>query len=210
MTAGTVLLWRHGQTSFNLEGRVQGGSDIALNEVGLRQAERGSQAILAYLEPVLPAVIVTSHLIRAHATAQALGRLTGQEVLVDGRLRERSFGVFEGRTREEMVAQWPDEYAQWATGLTPPGIGMESRGEVAARVVEAVSEHAAALEEDAVLVVVSHGSATTQALMRLLGMDPRHGAPFRGLDNCHWSTVDHMERGPLEWRLRAHNLGSNP
>lgn len=207
MTAGTVILWRHGQTDYNITGRVQGGTDIALNEVGHGQAARGSRGIMSYLDPVRPAAIIASDLVRAAATAQALADVTGQRVVTDARLRERCFGLFEGRTREELLAEWPDLFAQWTSGGTPAGTGMETRGEVAERVVQAVLEHAGRLEHHDVLVVVGHGSATTQAMTRLLGLDPDVSAPLRGLDNCHWSTLNRVSHGSPEWRLRAHNVG---
>ena len=56
------------------------------------------------------------------------------------------------------------------------------------------------------LVVVSHGSALTQGLVKILGLDPLAWQGLRGLDNCHWSTLIPYSREP-GWRLVSHNLG---
>ena len=67
------MLWRHGQTQWNVEGRFQGQSDIPLDEAGEAQAQRAAR-LLAGLRPDL---IVSSDLLRASATAAPLARLTG-------------------------------------------------------------------------------------------------------------------------------------
>ena len=83
--------------------------------------------------------------------------------------------------------------------------GVESRGEVGSRVAECVSDHFD--EVEGVLVVVSHGSALTQGLVKILGLDPLAWQGLRGLDNCHWSTVIPYSRKP-GWRLVSHNIGA--
>jgi len=206
VTAGTVILWRHGQTDYNLEGRVQGGVDIPLNATGMVQAAAGAAALVRYLGATDRTAIVSSPLARARATAEALAALIGVGVALDARLREREFGAWEGLTRDEMTARWPDEFRLWRTGATPAGIGMETKTQVADRVHAAVLEHAGGRQPAETLVVVSHGSATTQVLARLLGAEPGH-FPVRGLDNAHWSTVNHRPDLAPPWRLRAHNIG---
>ena len=67
-----------------------------------------------------------------------------------------------------------------------------------------MTEHFENAEE--VLVVVSHGSALTQGLVKLLGLDPLAWQGLRGLDNCHWSTLIPYSREP-GWRLVSHNIG---
>ncbi len=209
MTAGTVILWRHGQTDYNLQARVQGGVDIPLNPAGVAQAAVGAASLARYLGEHAGVRIVSSTLVRASATARALAALLGVDVALDPRLREREFGLWEGLTRDEMVARWPEEYRLWRTGATPAGIGMEPKGAVARRVLEAVLEHATPLEPRETLVVVSHGSATTQVMALLLGAEPGEHFPVRGLDNAHWSTLNHRPDLTPPWRLRAHNVGAS-
>ncbi|HEV3030468.1 MAG TPA: histidine phosphatase family protein, partial [Polyangia bacterium] len=88
-----VYLARHGETSWNREGRWQGHTDIALNDVGLGQA----RALGALLRGRDIERIHTSDLARARQTAETAAAMLGvTELVVDPGLRERSFGVFEG------------------------------------------------------------------------------------------------------------------
>jgi len=68
-----IIVWRHGRTEWNLAGRVQGQTDVPLDEVGREQA-REAAARLASLQPTR---IITSDLSRALETADELGRLAG-------------------------------------------------------------------------------------------------------------------------------------
>ncbi len=101
-----IYLLRHGQTEFNLEGRYQGQSDSPLTDCGRRQA-------LAYgtllAEHVGSAPIWTSSLPRAMETARLVAAaLPNAELHLDERLREVSFGVWEGMTRADIAAEWPN------------------------------------------------------------------------------------------------------
>ena len=94
----TLLLARHGETDWNREFRIQGSSDIELNELGRKQAH----ALAQELEHVELDAIYSSDLSRARATAEAVAASHGLEVRLDPRLRERSFGSWEGLTREDI------------------------------------------------------------------------------------------------------------
>lgn len=200
--AKRIIFWRHGQTDYNVQGRVQGQVDIPLNEVGLAQAEAAAEE-LAKLKPDL---IISSDLRRAQATAQVLQGKCGEgvQLLKDDRLRERAFGDFEGLSVKELKARFTGRYEEWRGTGESPLAGVESRGKVGMRVAQCVTEHFENTEE--VLVVVSHGSALTQGLVKLLGLDPLAWQGLRGLDNCHWSTLIPYSREP-GWRLVAHNVG---
>lgn len=106
----TILLIRHGETPWNAVRRLQGHTDIPLNQEGERQAAALARALLAQGVQVL----VSSDLQRAMQTAQALGDLqTGLALQTDARLRERCYGVFEGMLYSEIAQQYPDDYARW-------------------------------------------------------------------------------------------------
>ena len=139
----TLYLARHGETDWNRELRVQGSSDIALNELGRRQA----QALAQELEHVELDAIYSSDLSRARETAAAVAALHGLEIRLDPRLRERAFGSWEGLTREEIHAL-PE-------GSRHDG---ESDEEVRERVLEAIQAIADAHPGEDVLVV-AHGGA---------------------------------------------------
>ncbi len=152
-----VWLVRHGETDWNREGRWQGHTDVPLNAEGRAQAE----ALAARLRGQRLAAIATSDLSRARETAQAVAQVHGLPVLGPYReLRERGYGVFEGLTREQCEAQYPDLVRSGPPlGLLEPP-GSEPRKEVGARldrIVRAlVTEHG---DEHAPVLLVSHGGA---------------------------------------------------
>jgi probable phosphoglycerate mutase len=139
----TLLLARHGETDWNRELRIQGSSDIGLNDLGRRQA----QALAQELEHVDLDAVYSSDLSRARETAAAVAALHGLEVRLDPRLRERAFGSWEGLTRED-IAALPE-------GSRHDG---EDDDAVRERVLEAIQAIADAHPGENVLVV-AHGGA---------------------------------------------------
>lgn len=206
MSAGSVVFVRHGRTRYNAAMRLQGQVDIELDEVGKWQATSGAQAIV---RGVTPARIVASDLDRAHATALEIAKLTGQEVGIDSRLRERSFGPWEGLTRPEIKERWPNEFALWTSGLEPNLEGMETKAVVAQRMIAAIEDHGADLTPKDTLVLVSHGAAITSTLIALLGHDPADWRGLGGLQNVHWSKISRNTASDASprWRLIEHNVG---
>ncbi|HEY1920762.1 MAG TPA: histidine phosphatase family protein [Streptosporangiaceae bacterium] len=192
-----LVLLRHGQTVWNLEGRFQGQTDIALDEVGEGQAERAGR-LLAALQPN---AIVSSDLSRATATAAPLARLTGLEVALDKDLRERSGGAWEGLTNAEIRERYPAEYAAW---VPPDG---ETSLAVAQRVTAALERVVAGMQPGQLVVVVSHGAAIRFGLGQLLGLGPELWGMLGPLANCSWSVID---RRRDQWRLLEHNAGTLP
>ncbi|MFB4287525.1 histidine phosphatase family protein [Nonomuraea sp. ATR24] len=192
-----IVCLRHGQTLWNVEHRFQGHSDIPLDETGIAQAARAA-SLLASLRPTL---IVSSDLQRANETALALGRIVGLEVGVDKDFRERGGGQWEGLTREEIAARWPQEYVNWEA---PDG---EAVPDVAARVGAAMRRWAAKLDDDGLLVVASHGAALRLGICELLGLPQELWSAIGGLGNCSWSVLEEGRRG---WRLLEHNAGTLP
>jgi probable phosphoglycerate mutase len=195
-----VLLLRHGRTAWNAERRYQGQADPPLDEVGRRQAVEVA-GLVAALQPQL---LVSSDALRARQTAEPIGVVTGIEVRVDARLRERSLGHWEGLTRDEVAERYPDEFADWLAGRDVSRRGGESREEVAARALAAFGE----LPEVETAVLVTH-SATAMALCNaLIGIDQAVHV-LGPLANCHWSELTAAPAGSTtQWRLRAHNIGT--
>jgi probable phosphoglycerate mutase len=204
VTASTVVLWRHGRTAFNAEGRLQGQVDIELDDVGRWQAERAAVLLAAQHRPVR---VVTSDLGRARSTAQRLADLAGAGLEVDPRLRERSFGEWEGLSAGEIAERWPEAYAVWRSGHDPERVGAETRVAVAGRMTAAVTGLADEMA-GGTLVCVSHGAAITLGLTGLLELDPSAWRGMVGLHNAHWAVL-HASSGDARpaWRLGGHNLG---
>lgn len=202
MSAKRIILWRHGLTDYNVEQRIQGHVSVPLNEKGQAQAQEAAQIIMKY-EPEL---IVTSPLERAYDTAETLAPLTGANLVTDERLIERGFGKFEGLRVADLKLRFNEEYKIWRETGEAESAGVESRKSVGMRVSAAVQEWADKIE--GTLVVVSHGSALTQGIVCLLGLDPHSWQGIRGLDNCHWTIMLASNRN-VSWRLAAHNLAAN-
>jgi glucosyl-3-phosphoglycerate phosphatase len=197
------VLWRHGQTAWNLERRFQGNTDIELTENGLSQARRAAR-LLASLKPD---AIVASDLRRAAATAAELVTVTGLGVVFSSALRETYAGSWQGLTHEEILARHGEQYTAWKRGEPVRRGGGELETEVADRAAPIVLKHAEALPDDGTLVVVSHGGTIRTTIGRLLGLESHHWEGLGGLSNCCWSVLGEGARG---WRLLEHNAGSLP
>jgi len=104
-----IVAVRHGETAWNRDTRIQGHTDIPLNDHGRWQAQRVAQALRD--EGVV--AVYSSDLQRAAHTAEAIARACGLPLVLDPGLRERHFGRFEGLTHDEIHSQWPDEGRRW-------------------------------------------------------------------------------------------------
>ncbi|WP_240958156.1 histidine phosphatase family protein [Streptomyces barkulensis] len=198
-----IVLWRHGQTAWNLERRFQGTTDIELTEAGLEQARRAARLLAA----LRPDAIIASDLKRAVDTAAELASVTGLEVTRYESLRETYAGVWQGLTHEEIVERHGEEYAAWKRGEPVRRGGGELETEVADRAAPVVERNADKLPDGGVLVVVSHGGTIRTTIGRLLGLEPGSWESLGGLTNCCWSVLGEGARG---WRLLEHNAGTLP
>ena len=104
-----IIAIRHGETAWNVNTRIQGQLDIGLNETGRWQAHREALALAG--EPI--AALYSSDLLRAWDTALSISNATGLAVQTVEGLRERGFGVFEGKTFQQVEALWPEQALRW-------------------------------------------------------------------------------------------------
>lgn len=152
-------LVRHGQTDWNRAGKIQGTTDIPLNEAGRQQAEQ--LAALFKERGRYPAgtqidAVYTSPLARAFQTAKILAQEEKLPLRRLIELRERDFGSWEGKNWQQVETEYPDEFHLWRE---QPMIGIPSGGE-SRKSCEARSERAIRriLEETAGdAVIVAHG-----------------------------------------------------
>jgi alpha-ribazole phosphatase len=176
MTAYTKLfLVRHGETDWNLERRYQGQSDVPLNERGLRQAKATAQRLAR--EGI--SFIASSDLQRARRTAEAIALRCALPVWEDPRLREMSFGAWEGLTHDEIQARWPGEMEAWfadPVSTAPPG--GETLAQVSARVRSALDE-TVKRTPGKTGVLVAHGGVLRTLICLALGLDPQAQWRFR-------------------------------
>lgn len=153
VVGASLLVVRHGQSTWNAAGRWQGRADPALTELGEQQA---ADAAL-HVGPIDE--VWTSDLVRARRTAEIVAAHLGLDVRVDPRLAERDAGEWEGLTRDEIEAGWPGWLAEHRR---PPGF--EPDDVVAARGIEVLSDLAG---RSGRLLVVSH-SGVIRAVERAL------------------------------------------
>ena len=103
---------RHGQSTYNALGRVQGQSDVPLSELGRRQAE----AVAAALRGLPIEALYASPLRRAMQTAQPVAEALGLPIQTDPRLKEIHAGVFQDQVRSQLDELFPDQIARWRSG----------------------------------------------------------------------------------------------
>lgn len=166
MDSHPVILMRHGETIFNLEGRYQGQCDSPLTERGIEQANAVSKMLAVYLGDK-PVQVITSSLGRAKQTADILAGALGNclDLKTDGRISEVGMGAWDGLTRREIAERWPDarrgrSKREWFFH----GPGGESLADVISRVRSAMSDYNS--KPDAVQILVSH--AVTGRIIRAL------------------------------------------
>jgi probable phosphoglycerate mutase len=180
-----LLLVRHGQSTWNAEGRWQGRSDPPLSELGERQAADVLVVLQARSANGMRVDrIWASPLVRARRTAEIVGAGLGLEVAIDERLQEVDAGEWTGLTRAEIEQRWPGYLEAQSR---PPGF--EDREHLAARALAALGEIGAA-EPDRTVLVVTHGG--------VIGAVERHlGAPWDRTPNLGGREVVHDGSGEL-------------
>jgi 2,3-bisphosphoglycerate-dependent phosphoglycerate mutase len=168
MDSTRILAIRHGETAWNVDTRIQGHLDIPLNETGQWQAQRLARALAA--QDAIHA-IYSSDLLRAHDTARAIAGATGAPLATHPGLRERGFGIFEGKTYVEIETTWPEESVRWRQRephWAPPG--GESLVQVRERITRTLHELAARHPGEQI-VLVAHGGVMDQLYRAATGQD---------------------------------------
>jgi 2,3-bisphosphoglycerate-dependent phosphoglycerate mutase len=189
-----ILLARHGETIFNVEGRWQGQSDSPLTERGRAQARELARALAD--EPI--AAVYTSDLGRAADTAKAVAEVHAIDAMEDVRLREIHTGEWTGKGRAEIEAEWPGGLRAWATDPSsyrmPGGESIHHAQERAlAFFAERMPEH---LGET--VVVISHGAIGQTILVNALGKTVADLWLKERVDNCQISRLEWTAERGLE------------
>jgi broad specificity phosphatase PhoE len=163
------MLIRHGETDWNRDGRIQGVSDIPLNDTGRAQARAAGEALSRLLPRDRPIVLISSDLSRARETAEIIAAELGVDgPLVYPELRERAYGEGEGMNASEMEERWGDRHAASVPGA-------EALPDLRARALAGIRR-----------VVADARVATAPAAADVIGVS--HGALIREL-------VRHATRG---------------
>ncbi len=164
-----LLLIRHGRTVWNTAGRFQGQSDIELSPEGIEQAQKLADNFpLDHVDAVY-----SSSLQRAYKTGELIAEKFNVPIYAEPRLREISFGLWEGLTYDQIHAKWPQQIEQM---FDRPDLGTMPEGEsflqVQQRGLEAMDEIIDA-NDGKVIAITAHGGILRTLLAHVLHMPLR-------------------------------------
>jgi uncharacterized phosphatase len=179
-----ICLVRHGETDWNKLGRLQGSTDIPLNETGIMQATLAAHAV----KDKGYEIVVTSPLTRAKQTAQIIADLSGLSLIEMEAFKERSYGDAEGLLKEEREQLYPDN-------IFP---NLESYQDLAARLREGLTEVSKFPYEN--LIIVAHGAAINCILA--IFSDFEIGSGKTVLLNACTSIITYEND---EWKIESYN-----
>jgi len=190
----TIYLVRHAETSWNLEGKVQGSRDTSLSIDGLTQTVK----TVAFLSAVRFDTIFTSPLARARAIAEPVGANLGISPIVVPELREIDFGGWEGHTWNEIGAMYPAALAAWE--LKSPE-ARPDRGESLADVRRRAEKVRSIVESSSgdLVLVVAHGGLNRVLMSVLLDLPLSSYSSFTQPNAC--ISVFEAETG--KWQARV-------
>lgn len=187
----SLYLIRHGRTAWNALWRIQGGTDVPLDDEGRQQAK----ALARAFKDVPLAAVYASPLQRAAETAAAVAAVHGLTLRFDDRLKERNWGAFQGMRREEAARL----YTAAEAGLRsdprqahpPDGESYEELSQRAEAVLREIAVH-----EEGAVAVVCHGGTIVAGIMALLGLDSWPRVRFV-IENASISLLDVREDGSV-------------
>ncbi|MFY0255386.1 histidine phosphatase family protein [Chitinophaga sp. 30R24] len=186
-----IAIIRHGTTSWNKAGKLQGHSDIPLDEEGIQQAMK--LGIWLNSEPW--DLLYSSHLLRAKQTAAVIAQEIGiSSVIEDQRIGEAGGGLIEGTTEEERIAQWGENWKLL-------DLGMENNASVVGRglsfMQDILAEHAGKK-----VLLVTHGSFIRQLLDTLFP----DNSPTPAMKN---TSITRLQFSNENWRCELFNCVSH-
>lgn len=208
MEVTRILAVRHGETDWNVDSRLQGHLNIALNAKGVWQAQQVARALASETFDT----IYASDLLRAWQTAQTIAEIAQCPLVPEMGLRERGFGTFEGQTYAEVAERFPEDSEMWRIRVpdwAPPG------GESLNQMIERVRTTTWALAQQHLggqIVLVAHGGvmdmlyrlATGQSVQAPRTWQLGNAAINRllwtpdGLTLVGWSDTSHLEEVTLD------------
>jgi probable phosphoglycerate mutase len=205
-----LLLIRHGVTAWNQQRRFQGQIDTPLSEEGHQQAVLTARHLSALREVQPVQAIYASDLKRAWSTAEPIARLLGLPILKQSLLRERHYGVFEGKTHEELQSEGlQSDYQRWRNREPDFALpqGGESLRDFFDRTQRALQALVAAHQADDRIVAVTHGGFLDCAYRIASGLSmteqrqhPLHNASLNRIawdgdrfSLIDWGRIDHLD-----------------
>lgn len=195
MSAGSLIIVRHGRTAFNARGLLQGRTDNPLDDVGRRQADEVGRYLKESLSrdsSSADIVVICSPLVRAQQTAHAIATEMSSDIVIDDRWIELDYGVYEGMRQVDV----PSEI--WATWRQDPHFAPEA-GETLHAVQQRVSAACDDLSrqlQGRTAVIVTHVSPIKSSIAWALGVDVGIGWRTQ-LDTASMSRIRLTVNGPV-------------
>lgn len=182
-----LYLIRHGETDWNKAHRVQGRTDIPLNDSGRAQAEQTARL----LRQVRIDAVYASPFSRAYETAQIIAGGRGLEINKDDGLAEIQFGLWEGKTMGELMEQYPDLWRDWGWLNRQEDcqrMGAESYTDIQRRSMDVVERIIKERDENDNVLVVSHTMPVKLIIANYLQM-PLEAISRLKINNCSINVV---------------------
>lgn len=174
-----IYVIRHGETNWNKEGRLQGRTDIELNENGIKQAENARKLLKDYKIDL----IVSSPLKRAMKTAQIINEEKNCLMILDKRIEERGYGDIEGRIRKEITDEVINSKQLDNYKINKKYMGIEPIQDLCNRVWSLIDD----LRKDYTdknILLVTHGGTIRAIDGYFYGVDENGIIQNPGLKNC--------------------------
>ena len=177
----TLVLVRHGHTASTERDLISGGdgNDPELSELGLQDARAASQAVIPLLEFFglsAPSAVLHSPMTRTKQTAQAIGRELGVALTPEERLREISFGSWDGLEMTTLESEHPEKVNRWRGSMTQKPDGGESLTELEGRIAPLLSE-----------LVAEHGGKTVVLVSHMMPLRAISAMSLPGAEALLWS-----------------------
>ncbi len=189
----TLYFVRHGETDWNAARRLQGQTDICLNDIGRGQAARNGSALKALIQDPAAMSFISSPLSRTRETMEIVREAMGLDrstFTFDDRLKEINFGHWEGFSWSELADRDPAGYQERMTdAFTWRPRGGESYRDLTERAVAWLQDLTGSA------VVVSHGGVSRALRGHLLGLDPREIPDL----SVPQDKVLVLRKGQMEW-----------
>ncbi len=197
-----IILVRHGETTWNIEGRYQGQEDTPLSERGLEQGHLLAKG----LRHIPIDICISSPLQRSFQTCSFCASLHGLPVQADARLLEINHGSWEGVLAGDIQKQYPEEFALWHSSphlVTMPG-GGESLDDVRRRARAAFDDYAERFDGKTVLAA-AHDAVNKAVICDILGLGMEHFWQIKQDNTC----INVLECSGGSWRLVLLNSTSH-
>ena len=188
-----IILVRHGETTWNIEGRYQGQEDTPLSERGLKQGHLLAEG----LRNIPIDLAISSPLKRSYQTCKFCADLHNLPVATDERLLEINHGSWEGVLADDIQKQYPVEFAQWHSEpkkVVMPG-GGESLEDVRKRVRAAFDEYVGKYPDKTILVA-AHDAVNKAIICDVLGLGMEHFWQIKQDNTC----INVLECNEGVWR----------